>query len=177
MIKIYCVIAFLVVGYIAPAQQKLIPVDASSKVEFTIKNFAINTNGQLSGLQGQIIFDRNNLARSSFDISVDVTTINTDNARRDKHLKAEDFFDAARYPVIRMVGKAFTVAGNSYLLKSNLTIKNITKAVEIPFTATPQGKGFVFEGAFRINRLDYSVGKESATMADELNIVLKVLAE
>jgi polyisoprenoid-binding protein YceI len=160
-----------------PAQQKLTPVDASSKVNFVIKNFAINTNGQLSGLKGQIIFDRNDLAKSSFDISVDVATINTDNARRDKHLKAEDFFDVARYPVIRIVGRAVTVAGNSYVLKGNLTIKNITKAVEIPFTATAQGRGVVFEGAFRINRLDYSVGKESATMADELNITLKVLAE
>jgi polyisoprenoid-binding protein YceI len=177
MTKIYILISFLLCGLFVSAQQKLTPVDASSQVHFTIKNFAINTNGKLSGLKGQIVFDRNKPANSSFDITADVASINTDNNKRDNHLRAEDFFDAARYPVIRITGKAINVAANSYLLKGNLTIKNITKAIEIPFTTTPQGKGLLFEGAFRINRLDYTVGKESATMADELTITLKVLAE
>lgn len=177
MQKIFYLFVFLFGAQLATAQQKLTPVDASSKVQFTIKNFAINTNGQLSGLKGQIIYDRNNPAYSSFDISADVTTINTNNAKRDNHLKAEDFFDVARYPVIRIIGKAVAAAANAYVLQGSLTIKNVTKAIEIPFTVTPQGKGFLFNGEFRINRLDYTVGKESATMADELTISLKVLAE
>ncbi len=177
MTKIYILASFLLAGYLAPAQQKLTPVDASSQVQFTIKNFAINTNGQLSGLKGQIIFDRNKPANSSFDITMEVASINTDNSRRDNHLRAADFFDAARYPAIRITGKAALVAGNSYVLKGNLTIKNVTKAIEIPFTVSPQGKGLLFDGGFRINRLDYTIGKKSATMADELTIMLKVLAE
>jgi polyisoprenoid-binding protein YceI len=159
------------------AQQKLVPVDAGSKVKFVIKNFAINTNGQVSGLKGQIIFDKNKPANSSFDVSADVSTINTDNTKRDNHLRSEDFFDVAHYPTMRITGKPVLVKGNEYILKGNLTIKNITKPIEIPFTAVPQATGFIFEGAFRINRLDYTVGRESATMADELNISLQVLAQ
>jgi polyisoprenoid-binding protein YceI len=167
----------LLIGLSVSAQQKLTPVDAESKVKFVIKNFAINTNGQVSGLKGQIIFDKNKPANSSFDVTADVATINTDNARRDNHLRGEDFFDVARYPTIRITGKPVLVKGNSYILKGSLTMKNVTKPIEIPFTVVPQGSGFIFEGAFRINRLDYKVGGESATMADELNITLQVLAQ
>lgn len=161
----------------AAAQKKLAPVDASSKVQFTIKNFAINTNGQLKGLKGEIVFDKAKPASSSFDVTADVSSIDTDNKKRDNHLRAEDFFNAARYPTIRIWGKPVPVKDNSYILKGNLTIKDITKPIEIPFTVVPQSNGYLFEGAFRINRLDYKVGGESATMADELNITLQVLAQ
>ena len=178
MMKFNVIFALLLVfGFSVSAQQKLTPVDTESKVKFDIKNFAINTNGQLSGLRGQIIFDKNKPANSSFDVTADVSTINTDNKKRDNHLRAEDFFDVARYPTIRIIGKPVLVKGNSYVLKGNLTMKNVTKPIEIPFTATAQARGFIFEGAFRINRLDYNVGGESATMADELNITLQVLAQ
>lgn len=167
----------LIVGLSVCAQQKLTPVDAESKVKFVIKNFGINTDGQLSGLKGQIIFDKKKPANSSFDVTADISTINTDNKKRDNHLRAEDFFDATRYPDIRIIGKPVLVKGNSYILKGNLTIKNVTKPIEIPFTVTAKSRGFIFEGAFRINRLDFNVGGKSATMSDELNVNLQVLAQ
>jgi polyisoprenoid-binding protein YceI len=167
----------LMIGISADAQQKLTPVDAESKVKFVIKNFAINTEGQLSGLKGQIIFDKKKPANSSFDVTVEVSTINTDNKKRDNHLQAADFFDAARYPAIRISGKPLLVKGNAYILKGNLTIKDVTKPIEIPFTLTPRVRGFFFEGAFSINRLDFNVGSKSATMANELNVTLQVLAQ
>ena len=68
------------------AQQKLTPVAAQSSINFTIRNFGFNTRGDLSGLKGKLYFDKNHLAQSSFDITVDVATINTGNSQRDKHL-------------------------------------------------------------------------------------------
>ena len=177
MTKLLYILFFVAAGHVVQAQQKLTPVDASSKVQFTIKNFGINSNGQLSGLKGEILFDQKKLATSKFDITVDVASINTDNTKRDNHLRAADFFDAAKYPQIHIVGKPFAAGANGFVLKGNLTIKNITRPVEIPFTVSPQGTGLLFDGSFRINRLDYTVGGESATMADELGITLKVLAQ
>jgi polyisoprenoid-binding protein YceI len=167
----------LMFGLSVCAQQKLTPVDAESKVKFVIKNFGINTNGQLSGLKGQIIFDKKKPANSSFDVTVDVSTINTDNTKRDNHLRAADFFDVTLYPTIRIVGKPVLVTGNSYILKGNLTMKNVTRPIEIPFTVTAQTLGFIFEGAFQINRLDFNVGGKSSTMSDELHVTLHVLAQ
>ncbi len=168
---------FLLFNLCVSAQQKLVPVDAESKVHFVIRNFGIGTGGDLKGLKGQIIFDKNNIAASSFDITVDVSTIDTESDMRDNHLLKADYFDVAKYPTIRITGRNISASGNGYILKANLTIKDVTKAIEIPFTATPQKAGYLFEGDFEINRLHYHVGEESATMADKLKITLKVLAK
>lgn len=159
------------------AQQKLTPVDAESKVHFVIRNFGINTGGDLKGLKGEIIFERNKLSSSNFNITVDVSTIDTDNDMRDNHLLEDDYFDVTKYPTIRISGNKVVASGSSFILKANLTIKDITKAIDIPFTATAQAAGTLFEGAFEINRLDFGVGDKSATMSDKLKVNLKVMAK
>lgn len=167
----------LLLSFLSPNQQKLTPVDAGSKVHFVIRNFGINTGGDFKGLKGQVFFDKNNLAASSFDISIMVATIDTDNSRRDDHLRKEAYFDVAHYPTIRIKGKPIMVKGNAYILKATLTLKDITKPIEIPFTVKEQTTGYLFEGAFEINRLDYKVGEKSAIMADKVKITLRVLAK
>ncbi len=161
----------------AQAQQKLVPADAGSKVQFVIRNFGINTNGQISGLKGQVIFDKNKLTKSSFDITAEVSTLNTDNKKRDHHLQAADYFDVERFPLMHITGKPVLVKGNAYILKGNLTIKDVTKAIEIPFTVTPQQNKILFSGAFKINRLQYHVGESSAILADDVKITFQVLAQ
>ena len=163
-------------GFSAIAQQKLVPVPASGKINFVIRNFGINTNGNISGVKGTIVFDKKDLANSSFDVTADVSTVNTENTRRDNHLKAADYFDVTRFPVIRITGKPYSVNGDDFILKGTITMKDVTKPVEIPFKATAQQNGFLFEGAFSLNRLHFNVGGESTTMADELKVTLSVLA-
>ncbi len=161
----------------AQAQQKLVPADAGSKVHFVIRNFGINTNGEISGLKGQIIFDKNKLAKSSFDITAEVSSINTDNKKRDHHLRAADYFDVAKFPLMRITGKPLLVKGNTYILKGNLTIKDVTRAIEIPFTATPQQNKILFTGDFKINRVEFHIGENSAILSDEVKITFQVLAQ
>lgn len=161
----------------AQAQQKLVPAEAGSKVQFVIRNFGINTNGEISGLKGQIIFDKNKMNKSSFDITAEVSSINTDNKKRDHHLLASDYFDVASFPVMRITGKPVLVKGNAYILKGNVTIKDVTKAIEIPFTAIPQQSKILFTGDFKINRVEFHIGDNSATMADDVKITFQVLAQ
>lgn len=163
-------------GFSAIAQQKLVPVPASGKINFVIRNFGINTNGNISGVKGTIVFDKKDLANSSFDVTAEVSTVNTENTRRDNHLKAADYFDATQFPIIRITGKPYSANGDDFILKGTITMKDVTRPVEIPFKATPQQNGFLFEGAFTVNRLHFNVGGESTTMADELKVNLSVLA-
>ena len=167
----------LLFAMVVQAQQKLMPVDTDSKVQFVIRNFGINTDGQISGLKGQIIFDKNKLAKSSFDITAEVSSINTDNKKRDNHLRAADYFDVASFPVMHITGKPLLVKGNAYILKGSLTIKDVTKPIEIPFTATPRQNKFSFIGNFKINRLDYHIGDKSAILSDDVKITFQVLAQ
>lgn len=75
MNKFFLAVCFLILSVAVSAQQTL--NDAESKVGFTIKNMGIDVNGTLKGLNGKIQFDPKNLNKSSFDVTVDVNTINT----------------------------------------------------------------------------------------------------
>ncbi|MDB5147152.1 MAG: YceI family protein, partial [Mucilaginibacter sp.] len=106
-------------------------------ITFQIKNMGVNTGGSISGLKGDIKFDPAHLEASTIETSVDVNTINTDNDTRDEHLKSDSYFDAAKYPKITI--KSVSIkrkSGNNYTGTFNLTIKDKTNPVEIPFTYT-----------------------------------------
>src|SRR5689334_7577370 len=79
------------------------PVDTDGSVTFTTKNFGVNTKGEFKGLKGTIRWDSANLANSSFNVSVDVNTINTGIDMRDNDLKKETYFNAEKYPTINFV--------------------------------------------------------------------------
>ena len=148
------------------------PVDADGSVAFVIKNFGLNTNGVFKGLKGNIKWDAANPAAGSFDLTVDVNTINTGIDSRDKHLKEEDYFNAVKYPTIRFVSTAIS-PGN---ITGNIVIKGITKKISFPFTVTPSGKGYLFEGGFSLSRKDFGIGSGSAVLGDNVNVLLKVNA-
>lgn len=148
------------------------PVDADNSVTFTIKNFGIATKGEFKGLKGSIKWDAQTPANSSFNVSVDAGTINTGIDMRDKDLQKENYFNTGKYPTINFVSTAVS-AGN---VTGNLTIKGVTKQVNIPFTVTPSGSGFIFEGKFSISRKDFGVGGNSVVLSDHVDVMLKVQA-
>src|SRR5689334_22641583 len=120
------------------------PIDKSNSVTFAIKNFGISTKGELQGLKGGIKWDEANPAYSSFDVNVDVNTINTGIDMRDKDLKEAKWFNVSKYPTINF--KSTRVTSTS--VTGNLTIKGVTKQISFPFSVTPVASGYIFEGEF-----------------------------
>jgi polyisoprenoid-binding protein YceI len=158
--------------------QKYTPADAGSKVHFVIKNFGIRTGGDFTGLKGSIVFDPNALNTSTFNVSVNSNTVDTDNSSRDKHLRKEEYFNVEKYPLLTFVSTKITKstsAGRFYIFGS-LTIKGITKAIEFGFSATPTSTGYAFKGEFEINRRDFGVGGSSVSMSDNLKVTLDIAA-
>jgi polyisoprenoid-binding protein YceI len=147
-----------------------------STVTFVIKNAGLKVDGKLEGLQTTIKFDSPNLATSSIEASVETTTVNTDNKTRDGHLKKEEYFDVAKFPKMSIKSVIFSKDGNNYKGKFKLTIKGVTKEIEIPFSYIENGNSATFKGSFTINRLDYKVGGNSWVMADNVIISLNILA-
>jgi polyisoprenoid-binding protein YceI len=145
-------------------------------VTFKIKNLGIYANGTINGLHADIHFNPADLTASTLTASVEVNTVNTDNADRDEHLKSEDFFDVAKYPKITLKSVSFKHrGGNNYTGVFDLTIKDKTKLVEIPFTYLEKGNSQSFNGSFKINRLDFGVGGHSMIMSDE--VIISINAE
>lgn len=161
------------------AQKSFTPQDEGSKVHFVIKNMGFNVGGDLTGLKGAIKFDAKKPAKSSVDVTVDVNTIDTDNDRRDGHLKNEDFFDAPQYPTIRIKSTAITAGAdlNHFNFTGELTMHGVTKPISFPFTAENSGDGAMFKGNFEINRNDFGVGKSGGSMNDTVAIELSVFAK
>ncbi len=180
MSRIILCFSFLMASF-TTLSQNYKPADAGSKVHFNIKNFGINTGGDLSGFSGNINFVPGNVVASNFDVSVTVNTIDTDNDKRDSHLKSEDYFNAEKYPSINIKSSRITKLNKSatgmYYFTGALTMHGITKPIAFPFTVNRKGDDYLFVGSFSINRLDYGVGKSSSVLSDGVKVTLSVLAK
>ena len=159
--------------------QNYTPVDEGSKVKFVIKNFGINTGGTFRGLSGTINFDPDNLAQASFTVSVDSKTVDTDVESRDNHLRREEYLYVEKYPKLIFQSTRVTKTNNpGYLyMFGNITIKGTTKEIQFPFKATLKDGGYFFEGNFKLNRRDFSVGGNSMSMSDNMDVSLSVFAK
>lgn len=168
---------FLFVAASAFAVLQLKPVDSENAVTFVIKNLGINTKGELSGLKGTIEWNEESPTDSKFAVSVAANTVNTGIDTRDSHLKREEYFDAEHYPEIKILSNSIAKNENGFTMNATLTIKDVSKTISIPFTATKKPDGYLFNGKFNINRRDFGVGGNSVVMSDNVEITLNVTAK
>jgi len=157
--------------------QQYQPVNDKSSVKFSIKNFGVKTGGDFKGLEGSIEFDKSNPEKAQFDISIQASTVNTDNNSRDSHLRKEEYFDVEKFPKISFKSEKVTSKGSGFSVTGKLTIKGVTKSVSFPFTAVPKEDGYLFEGSFDINRKDFKVGGNSMVLGDNVTVSLSVFAK
>lgn len=171
----------LIFLYTLGQAQQFTPVDHGSKVHFIIKNFGLNTGGDLSGLKGSIYFDANNMRACAFNVSVDAGSVDTDSESRDEHIRGEDYFDVERNPeiIIRSTRIGYTKNSNKgiYEFNGNLTLAGITRPIAFLFNVKRKGTDYIFTGEFEINRLDYNVGENSSVLGNTVKISLSVLAK
>ena len=155
------------------------PVDYGSKVNFSIKNFGISVVGSFKGLEGNIIFDQNNLERSQIEASVDASTVNTGLDVRDKHLRGNDYFNVRDYQRIKFSSMSIERGAQrgNYLVKGILTIKSVSREIIIPFSVTSQEGGYLFSSSFSLNRRDYGIGGSSISLSDNLTVSLQILTK
>ena len=175
MKKYFVLILLLSVATLAFPQSKYSVT--KSTITFKIKNLGVNTGGNISGFKGDILFDPAHLDASSIEASVETNTINTGNDTRDEHLKSDSYFDVAKYPKIMIKSVSLKhKSGDSYTGTFNLTIKDKTNTVDIPFTYTETDNTASFKGTLQIKRSDYDVGNKSMIMSNEVNISIDVEA-
>lgn len=131
-----------------------------SVVKFEIKNMKTKTiEGSFVGMQGEIMFNASDLANSSFNVCIDAASVNTDNEKRDKHLRNEDFFEVETYPTICFASTSISKTTDGFQAQGKLAMHGVTKDVTLPFTF----KNNKFVGQLEISRLDYKVGEGTKT--------------
>jgi polyisoprenoid-binding protein YceI len=114
---------------------------AHSSAAFEVKHMMISTvRGLFSEFEGRLEAAEDDPSNSRVEGSAKVASIDTGNADRDAHLKSPDFFDVERYPEIRFVSTRIKhVEGGTYRLAGDLTIKDVTREVELD--ASVEGSG------------------------------------
>ena len=145
---------------------------ANGTAEFSIKNAGFKVNGHFEKLNATVIFNPEKLESTQIEASVDVESIETGIQLRNKHLKKEEYFNAAQFPKIQL--KLIRLAKNGLVWNGNfeVTIKGTIKTISIPIKFNPSGNKAILHSNFTLNRLDFKIGGSSWTMSDEVNIQL-----
>lgn len=146
-------------------------VDKShSNVKFTVTHMVVSeVEGSFKLFDGTMENAKSDLTDAKINFTVDVSSIDTDNERRDGHLKSDDFFNAEKFPSMKFTSTSMTSSGdNKYKLAGDLTIRDVTKPVEFDVsyggTITANGKTKLgFKAKTSINRFDYNLKWDKAT--------------
>jgi polyisoprenoid-binding protein YceI len=160
---------------------------AHSSAQFTIRHMMItNVRGSFSGVTGTVVIDSENPGESTVDAVIDATTLNTNDAARDGHVKGAEFLAVEQFPTMAFKSSKVKVTGEGEAaLTGALTVHGITKDVVLDVEGpTAEGKdpwGNLRIGASattKIKRSDYGLTWSAALetggvlLGDDLKIVL-----
>lgn len=150
------------------AKTKWVLDPAHSELTFKVKHMMIaNVKGEFINFSVEV--DGDDILKSTLSVSVDASSINTNNTDRDNHLKSADFFDVENHKELSFKSNSFKQKDDDeYELKGLLTIKGISKevALDVEFggiNKDPWGNekaGFSVEG--KINRKDWGLNWNAA---------------
>jgi polyisoprenoid-binding protein YceI len=162
-------VAVAVISVSAKAQTNW-NVDAShSKLGFAVTHMMVSeTEGKFKIYEGKISSSKadSDFNDAKIDFTVDAASINTDDEKRDGHLKSADFFDVAKFPKITFVSKSMKAGKikNTYILVGDLTMHGVTKSVTLnaigasKIVKDPYGmERYAFKVTGSINRKDFGL--------------------
>jgi polyisoprenoid-binding protein YceI len=156
-----------------------------SKVSFTAATVIFDVDGEFGKFDISIDGDPKKPETVKVEANIDVASLNTNNAKRDKHLKSPDFFDAGKYPMIRFASTGVKTKGSQLVVTGNLTMHGVSKLVSIPFKVAKGKNGAgvdttTYKGKLTVDRNDYGIGTDSIaakiSLEDEVAIKLLVVS-
>jgi len=160
-----------------------------SSFQFKVRHMTVsNVRGEFKKVKGVVTIDEKDLTGLKVEVTLDAASVNTDNAKRDDHLRSEDFLDAAKYPTITFVSKKVTkVDENRLKVVGDLTIRGVTREVSVDVDGpSPEVKdpgGNIRRGAtgtLKINRKDFgmvwhkTLDNGGLVAGDDVNISVEI---
>jgi len=144
--------------------------------------------GEFHGISGTVIYDDGDVSKSSVNVTIDATTVDTREPDRDKHLKTADFFDVANHPTMTFKSTKVEADGPSKLkVTGDLTIRGRTKSTTLevsvpkPPIKDPWGlQRTAISGTTKINRQDFGVSwnktldSGGVVVGDDVEIIVDV---
>ena len=147
-------------------------------VRFEIKNAGIMVEAAFDQFETDIQYNEANPAKSKFNATIAVSSINTGIDMRNEHLQEEEYFYASEYPNITF--ESTSVSKNTIgelVVNGKLTIRGVTKTIALKTKPEVEGDKTYFKTEFSLNRLDYKVGEASWIMGEQVNCIIRVAAD
>lgn len=185
MKKINSLLALLFVAGGAFAQTSWSVDKAHSKIGFSVPHMAVSeVEGNFKDFDAAIVTKSEDFNGAEISFTAQTASIDTDNEKRDGHLKSPDFFHAEKFPELSFKGN-LVKKGGKYKLKGDLTMHGVTKPVEFDVTYggkinTGKGEKAGFKIVGKINRQDYGLTWSNKTptgelvVGDEVDIIGKI---
>ncbi|MBL1422117.1 MAG: YceI family protein [Alphaproteobacteria bacterium] len=149
---------------------------AHSTIEFAVSHFGYGiVKGRFNEFSGEFGFGGD---ADVTTIEIDMESIDSNWAARDKHLRSDDFFNVADFPKATFISTGMTTAGDNITLTGDLTIRDVTKSIDVAVTKIGEGKDrrgnevAGFKGEFTINRSDYNVSMNLGPAVEEVTITM-----
>ncbi|QOI98948.1 MAG: YceI family protein [Flammeovirgaceae bacterium] len=185
MKKLHFILAALLLSGSVLAQTTWNIDKVHSKIGFSVVHMVVSeTEGVFKDYSATVVSKSDDFNGAEVTFSAKVASINTENERRDNHLKSPDFFDAEKFPEITFKGN-LVKEGSKYKLKGDFTMKGVTKKVEFDVVYggtinTGRGTKAGFKVTGTINRQEYGVSWANKlaggemVVSDDVTLVIKV---
>ena len=161
---------------------------AHTSVQFSIRHMMIsNVRGEFTKLSGKATGDVANPTAASVEATIDATSVDTRNEKRDEHLRSPDFLDTAKFPTMTFKSTKVAKAGDAWKLHGDLTLHGVTKPVVLdvtnvtPPTKDPWGNTRIgAQATTKINRQDFGIvfnktlDGGGVLVGDEISITIDV---
>ena len=160
-----------------------------SSVGFQVRHIFTNVSGRFTDYAGTIQVDRAKPENSSVEFTIQATSIDTSEPKRDGHLRTADFFDVANYPTITFKSTSVKPNGkDSYLVTGDFTMHGVTKPITLPVAVLGEGKDPMgnekmgLETAITLSRKEYGLNWNRALetggvlVGDEVKVQISIEA-
>src|SRR5687767_9915232 len=138
--SVLAVLFFLTTAAFARADLVRLRIDpAVSALTFHATSRIVNADGRFHRFGGDVTVDPRDLTTARVSITVDAASIDTENVRRDAHLRSADFFWAERYPTIIFESVGATLDAPGVALNGRLTMRGVTRHITVPTTVEASG--------------------------------------
>lgn len=169
----------------APAQAADYVIDtqgAHAFIQFKIKHLGYSwLLGRFNKFDGQFSYDEKNPNASRIEVNIDPSSIDTNHAERNKHLRSKDFLDVDKYPTAKFVSTSYKANGkNKGILKGKLSLRGVTKPITINVKHIGQGKdpwgGYRsgFEGKTSLRLKDFGINYNLGPASKMVDMYLSI---
>ncbi len=176
------VAALLALACPASAAEYVIDTDkAHASINFRIKHLGFSwLTGRFDDFSGTFTYDEAKPEASKVKVEINTDSVNSNHAERDKHLRSKEFLDTASYPKAVFESTAVKMNGNKATIVGNLTLRGVTKEIEI--AAEPVGGGADpwggfrqgFTGTTKLPLKDFGINYDLGPASQEVELTLNV---